>query len=149
MKKSTALTSLFKATTIVILSVLVALSACDPKKDPSPKEAALQRLISGPWVLNTLTIDNVDQTSQFSGLTLSFTATNYSTTNGKAPVWPSSGTWAFKDDTGKSIVRDGSLDVTVSELIQNTLEVTFTMSTTYGGGRVSSLGGNYKCRFTK
>lgn len=128
--------------TLVLALAIIAISSCSPKKnDPSPKDVAKGFLTFGTWKLDNLQVDNVDQTSLFTGMMLSFAAGSYTTTNGKAPEWPASGTWLFTDDKGKSINRDGGLMISIDQLTQSTLVLSFAWTSTYTGGRVSSIGG--------
>lgn len=84
---------------LVVVSLLL-VAGCK-KDDPQPETERIQKLLaSGTWQVESVLVNETDQTSTFSGLTLSFTPTTYSTTNGDV-VWPASGTWAFVDATAK------------------------------------------------
>ncbi|PIB35902.1 hypothetical protein BFP72_11115 [Reichenbachiella sp. 5M10] len=50
---------------------------------------------------------------------------SYTTTNSKnTDVWPASGTWAFKDETGTVIVRDNTTDIDIT-VTETTLKMSF------------------------
>lgn len=119
------------------------------KKDPSPTEQASAILNSGLWKMKTVLVDGVDQTNIYKGLTITFTSSAYTTTNG-GQVWPASGTWIFSDNTGKAITRSDGLPVTLPSADNNTLVLKLTWSkTTFGPGRASSLKGDNVFTFGK
>ena len=134
--------------TIISISALSILSGCKPD-DPSATQVAQKKLTAGVWQINQVTVDGVDQTSLFTGMTLQFTSSQYSTTNAD-PVWATSGTWTFSDKTGKIITRDDGIQLTITSLTKT--ELTFSMpwdETTYGGGRKRSLAGPHVFKFRK
>ncbi len=93
--------------------------------------------------------NGVDKTSLYTGMTLSFTATNYTTTKG-APVWVASGTWAFSGNDGKIITRDDQIDVSIDQIADSQLVLSLTWNkTTLGGGRVESISGKHVYTFVK
>jgi hypothetical protein len=82
-------------------------------------------------------------------MTLKFTATNYTTTNGGV-VWPASGTWTFTDDTAKKIRRNDNLEITLTEITDASLKLTLSWTAgTFGLGRVSSVAGIHSFNFVK
>lgn len=133
---------------IVSITTVILLSSCGGS-DPSPQEVKLKKLIAHGWTLSSVTVDGVDKTSLFSGMTLSFTKTNYTTTNG-AIVWPSSGTWEFVDSKGTTIIRNDDLEITITEITGTTLKLSLVWSsTTYGPGRATSVAGNHVFSFVE
>lgn len=135
---------------IMLLIVgLGTLNSCK-KDDPQPEtERVQQLLVSGNWQIQSVLVNETDQTASFSGLTLSFTATNYSTTNGKI-VWPASGTWKFSDNSATKITRDNSLEISLIEVTPTSLRMSFiNPTTTIGTGRLSSTSGEHEFHFTK
>lgn len=133
----------------VILSLLVLSSCGGGGSTPSATEVTTNQLKANTWRISTVTVDGVDQTTLFTGMTLSFTATDYTTTNGKA-VWPASGTWSFIDNTAKKIKRSDNLEVTIAEVSSTTLKLSLNWATgTLGTGRVESVAGNHVFSFVK
>jgi hypothetical protein len=138
---------------IILLSILsigslFSSSGCKPD-DPSATQVALNKLKSGVWRIDQVYVDGADRTSLFTGMTLQFTSTTYSTTNGD-PVWAASGTWTFTDKTGNLITRDDGVQLTISSLTKSAL--TFSMQwdeTTYGSGRKRSVAGPHTFEFVK
>lgn len=120
------------------------------KKDPSPTEQASAILTSGFWKMKTVLVDGVDQTNIYKGLTITFTSSAYTTTNG-GQVWPASGTWIFSDNTGKAIIRSDGLPISIpSSTDNNTLILKLSWAkTTFGPGRASSLKGENVFTFGK
>src|SRR3979490_1519167 len=79
--------------------LVVQFTGCGGKKnDPTPtaQDVVKAKLTAKNWTMQTVTVDGVDKTSVYAGLTIKFTETGYSTSHGGA-VWPSSGTWTFAD----------------------------------------------------
>lgn len=144
---------MYKLIAIVILSILVIqISGCKSKDDnptPSATDAVKAKLTAAnPWNIQTATVDGVDQTALYKGLTLTFTATGFTSTNG-GTVWPASGTWLFNNTEGTSIKRDDGLIIAI-EVTDTTLKLSYTLAnTTLGGGRVESLKGAQVLTFTK
>jgi len=126
---------------IIILFVLAFLTGCGSGDSPSAKEVITNMLTAHSWKLSSVTVDGIDQTSLFNNMTLSFTATSFTTTNGGL-VWPASGTWTFKDEEGKIIVRGDGLEVNLIEVKDDSLNMSLTWNkNTFGPGRVGSIAG--------
>jgi len=140
------ITTLFVA---ISVSGLVLFSGCK-KDDPQPETDRVKGLLlANAWRIQTVSIDATDQTTLFTGLTLSFNNTNYNTTNGGV-VWPASGTWSFSDNTGKKILRSDGQEITVTEVTPTNLKLSLTRAKgTLAPGRVSSLAGNHVFSFIK
>lgn len=139
----------FSAATLALMLALPFAQGCkSASKDPSPADAMKSILTSGTWQLQSATVDNVDRTSVYTGLTLAFTATSFTTTNGRV-VWPASGTWKFSDDTGKSITLDDALPVSVGEATTSKLILSLSWSKTTFGGRAQSVNGAHVFTFGK
>jgi hypothetical protein len=134
---------------VISVSSLVLFSGCK-KDDPQPETDRVKGLlIANSWRIQTVSVDATDQTTLFTGLTLSFTNTNYNTTNGGV-VWPASGTWSFSDNTGKKILRSDGQEITVTEVTATNLKLSLTRAKgTLAPGRVSSVAGNHVFTFIK
>jgi hypothetical protein len=126
------------AATFVMLSVL----SCGKSSttDPSPSDQMKAILTSGTWKLQTVLVDGADKTSTYTGLTLNFTGTSYSSTNGRV-IWPAGGGWQFADETGTHITRDDGLPVAIGDASASKLVLTLTWTKTTLGGRGGSLKG--------
>jgi hypothetical protein len=134
----------------IILAASLCLFAVSCGKDsPSVSDTNKKILTTTTWNLQTLTVDGVDKTKLYTGMTLSFDATTYTTAHGQ-PVWPLSGTWTFTDDSGKNILRDGAVAVVVESITADELVLSLTWdSTTFGAGRTASVAGNHIYTFIK
>lgn len=140
------LTALVSLTLLAVITQLTSCGGSDPA--PSAQDQVKSKMVSGLWKIQTVTVDGVDKTSVYPGLTLQFTATAYTSANGK-PVWPTSGTWEFTSTDGTTIKRDDNIEVTV-EATTTTLKLTLNWPTnTLGGGRVESVKGINVFTFTK
>jgi hypothetical protein len=98
----------------ILLSILL-LASCGSDSSPSASEVTTKQLTSSGWKISSVQVDGTDQTALFTNMTLSFTATNYTTTKGGV-VWPASGTWSFVDNTAKKIKRNDNVEVTIVEI---------------------------------
>lgn len=130
--------------------LLVVLTNCggdDSEQSETDRvEAALR---SGTWKVETVSVDDVDQTALYEHLTLTFTKTAYTTTNG-ANVWPASGGWNFTDDSATTILRDDGVVITVAEATTTKLVLSFDWATTtIGPGRTASTEGEHVFTFRK
>src|SRR6188768_2983290 len=114
---------------------LFTISGCKKANEgPSVQEVNKVLLASGTWKINNVKVDGVDQTSQFSGMTLQFQAGSYTTVNGE-PVWPTSGSWTFVDENAMTVRRNDDIVVTISTLSEGSLVLELNWSkTTLGHG---------------
>ncbi len=140
-------------TSVVIMTLFLQLVGCGGKgSDPAPvsaQDAVKAKLTAATkWNLQTAQVDGVDKTSTYSGLSVTFASTSYTTTNGKG-LWPASGTWSFVDTDGKSIKRNDGTEMAV-EVTDTSLKLSFSWTkATVGGGRVESIAGQHVLSFTK
>lgn len=141
--------STFLFTAATIISALL-VTSCKKSDDPQPETTRIKGLLkANAWRIQNVTVDATDQTELFTGLTLSFTDTNYTTTNGSV-VWPASGTWNFTDGTAKKVLRSDDVEVTIVEVTDSSLKLSLTWDTgTIGSGRALSVGGNHVFSFVK
>ena len=134
---------------IVLLSI--SLSSCkdDETPQPSAKDIATEKLTAATWKMTKVTVDGVDQTSVYKDLTLTFTNTNYSSTNGKV-IWPASGSWLFDNDQATSIKRNDGLVMSVENLTDTALRLGLEWETTsIGTGRVLAIKAKHVFEFGK
>ncbi len=132
---------------LILLGTFVYMTACK-KKDPSPQDVVKTNLIGPLWKIKTVTVDGVDYTNSYLGMSIIFTATSYTTTNGGV-VWPSPGTWQFTSSDGSKMVRGDGKEVSIT-VTATQLDLSLNWpATTFAGGRSNSLKGNHKFTFTK
>ena len=139
---------------LVMLVVIVQLMSCGgSKSDPTPATPSAQddvktKLTANNWNMQSVSVDGVDKSSLYNGLTIKFSGTTFTVTNG-GPVWPASGSWSFTADDGTKIKRDDGIEVLV-EATATTLKLTLTWTkTTLGSGRVESVKGQNVFTFVK
>lgn len=127
---------------------MVVLSSCGGD-GPSASAVMTKKLIAHPWNLSSATVDGVDKTSTYTGLSITFSKTNYTATNG-APIWPTSGTWEFTDKKASGFIRNDDLVVEILEATSTSLKLSFSWdATTFEPGRTKSVGGNHVFTFTE
>lgn len=133
----------------ITVLILILFAGCKGD-DPQPEAQRVRKLLSsGTWQIENVRVDETDQTSFFSGLTLSFTKDSYSTTNGKA-AWPANGTWQFIDATAGRIIRDDDVEVTLLEVTKTSLKMSLTSSSiSIGSGKENGLAGAHEFHFIK
>ena len=138
-------------TFIALLAIVFAfafLSGCKGD-DPSASEVMTKMLTANTWKISSVTVSGTDQTLLFTNMTLAFTATNFSTTNGGI-VWPASGTWEFTDNTATSVKRSDDLEIDITETTATSLKLSLTWAEgTFGPGRISSVAGVHVFSFVK
>jgi hypothetical protein len=132
------------------------LSGCD-KKDPMTTAEVNAKILEGTttstWNISSVTVDDTDQTSLFPGMKISFFTScgcndfTYTVVNG-LPVWPLTGKWNFSDD-GKLIKRDDGVEVTIDEISDNKLVLSFGWTKNTYGGRVNSIKGHHVFTLTR
>lgn len=132
-----------------ILGFLLTVGCSNNKPTLSSVDITTKQLINvGAWKVSGVSEDGVDKTAQYVNFTLTFTATSYSTTHG-TPVWPTSGTWKFDDATAKSFSRDDGIDVTIENITESSLRLSFKWNQTTLGGKLSSISGKIVFSLTK
>jgi hypothetical protein len=135
----------------LVIAVVIVLASCKGKnnnEDPQPTavETALKQL-TGKWTLQSLTIDGVAST-EFSGLTITFNAPRYSSSNGE-PVWPSTGMFEFTDETATALIRNDKTTVDIVELDDTHLTLSLNWSQSIEVGRSNAIGGKHVFVMTK
>lgn len=129
---------IFSAVAVV---TLVTLSGCGEEPSLSAVEQTLTKMMAKTWTVQNVNISGVDATQSYATMTLKFTETAYTATNGGV-VWPASGTWQFTDVTATKVNRNDGLEVTIVEASEAVLKLSFTWTkTTFGGGRSQSVAG--------
>lgn len=130
---------------IIVISLLI--TACGGSDKENEKDRTNRLLKSTTWNLSRVTVDGVDKTSDYAGMTLKISEGSYTSTNGE-PVWPTSGVWKLVDS--KTAERDGSETVRMDVLSETTLTLSLDwQKTTFGPGRISSIQGAYSFEFIK
>jgi hypothetical protein len=134
---------------IALTSLAINFSGCSDDKKISRQEEVTAALTSGTWKVNTVAVGGVDKTSTYKDLSLTFTGTSFTSTNGGV-IWPASGTFTFTDANASSIKRNDNLEVQIQEATTASLKLGLTWTkTTLGSGRVESTSGQHVFSFTK
>ena len=130
----------------ILLISLLLIQSCGPDEPQTPEaiELAFQKP-SGEWTLGQtgkIVLDGIDVSANYPGFSLSFTNGTYNTNNA-ADLLPSTGTWEWADQEARSVLLDGTLEVTLTVLTET--RFTFTFDHTTGINRPVRAGynGNY------
>ena len=130
------------------IAALGFMSSCGGGGGGPEKPDVAAMLKSGQWKVQTVTVGGANQISLFTGLTVTFSASSFSASNG-GPVWPSSGTWTL-NTAGTIITRGDGLTVTIDNISETSLKVSLDWDqTTLGGGRIESIEGSHVFTFGK
>ena len=141
--------------TAIILTCFLSFISC--KNDDSPSVTEVERVknlligntsIGTQWNVASVTVDGIDYTDEFVGLTLTFSEGSVTSTNGKA-VFDSSDSWAFTDESA-SIISTGStgLQITIQNISNNSLVLSFILDEDVYG-RSEAVAGENVFTFTR
>ena len=143
----------FKVTTLLLCLSLITYTSCtDPIVKPPELTAAevTTALLKGSaWVMSGVKVDDV-VLDLYKNLNISFTAdadgTNgkYTSVNGGA-IWPATGTWAYKNEEAKVMIRDDGLEIGIDAITEKTMTISFTRTgdTVFEGGRSAAVSGKH------
>lgn len=139
---------------VTLVLTLGLLTGCeDDDPDPVNSDAEVQRvfdlLSASSWNVSSVSVDDLDFTSTYAGLQLSFGEGTYTSVNGGA-IFSSNGAWAFTDSSAEMIMLDGETALDVIEISETTLVIGLNWSeNTIGTGRTESVSGTYVFSFSK
>jgi hypothetical protein len=141
------LTALIKAS---LLCLLLVMASCGGDEPSQPETERIRELLTnGLWSIQSVRVDNTDQTTLYQNLSLAFSDGNFTAIAG-GTVWPTSGTWSFTDDTAKTILRSDGVTITLEELTSDRLVLNLDWDvTTIGAGKSESIQGAHVFTFTK
>ncbi|MEQ8924224.1 MAG: hypothetical protein RLO81_00340 [Fulvivirga sp.] len=134
---------------LVILFSFFAYMGCDSgSDDPSISETErVKNLLIGDassgtvWNLQSVNVGEVDYTDEFSGLSLTFSDGGVTAENGRA-VFESTDSWSFNDESATSFTTGFGLDVTIQEITQSRLEISFILDESIYGRKNAVAGEN-------
>ena len=130
-----------------VVMILATFAACN-KNSPTASEETLSKL-TGTWHVSTVTVDGVDATDLFQNMTVTFSKTDVTASNGGV-VWPALETWTFFEGNEKVIQRADNVNMTIETLSNTKLTLSLLWSkTTYGPGRSNSISGKHVFEFSK
>lgn len=134
--------------TAILCTGILFISSCGGDGDPDPgtnqnkQEEVTALLVGKTWKVQSVSVDGVDRSSMFTGMTIAFTNTGFTVTNA-GPVWPATGTWTYTDAEANFIKRSDNLEVQVAATA-STLTLTLTWTrTTLGPGKAESVAGKH------
>jgi len=136
---------------LFVTSLLLTFMSCK-KDDPDPPPVTDVQFdkLSKTWKINTVSLDGVDKTSDYTGFQLTFSGTkgtppfNYAT-SGRPTLspWKASGTWDFGAAPETQIIRDKGTADELSVTYAVT-EATLTVSFTFNGAGYTARTGVVK-----
>jgi hypothetical protein len=133
---------------LLFFCLTILLSHCDGSDPESEEQRTRKLLTGGTWKINSVTVGGVNKNDLFADLTITFSGSEYTATNGE-PVWPQTGTWNFTDNA-KTITRNDDVRVSLDNVTETELTLSLTWTkTTLAGGRIHSVAGEHVFSFTK
>ena len=149
--KNISISLRFSKLFILVLSAALFFSSCDENDEPklTKAEEVTALLISGTWKVGSALVDGIDRSSVYTGLSISFTSSGFTTING-GKIFPPSGSWEFTSDDATAIERNDGLVIDIISISESQLKLGFTWTNgTIGTGRVASVSGDHVLTFGK
>ncbi|GAB5526055.1 MAG: hypothetical protein Roseis2KO_39270 [Roseivirga sp.] len=135
-----------KTSQLCFLVIIALACSCGGDDGPTPLEERLRDL-TATWSVSSVSNDNTDVTSQFSGFNLTVSGDKtYSTTNGGNP-WPASGTFDIASENLDLFRRDDNVDISIVNITETQLTLSFNMSSVRG--TASGITGSFTFNLTK
>ena len=137
--------------TLVFGLLFLTYSSCkgpEPVVEPTPVEVTTALLIGPAWVVQSVKVDDV-ALDLYKSLNVSFTADGkYTSVNGGA-IWSASGTWKFKDETAKVMIREDGLEIAIDAITEKAMTISFTRTgdIVYEVGRNEAVSGKHVFTF--
>jgi len=130
-------------TTFLIAIMAICIACGGDHNEPSEEDIFMSKLCQ-TWNTNAVTVDGLDVTNDFAGMTITFDADNhYTTTHAVPPIWPASGTFTLqKSGSAYEITRDDGTGITILELTDKS--ITFSFQYTHAGARINNVSGKYQ-----
>ena len=136
----------------LLILLVMFLGSCGEEIVPPTAEEQNTALLVGTgsaaktWKVQSVTVDGVDKSSLFAGMTIKFTEGNVTVTNGGV-VWPATGTWTFNTSEAKSIKLGNGTEIEL-EVSETVLKLTLSWTrNTFSPGKVSSVAGRHVFTF--
>ena len=142
--------------TMLLVVTLGFTSGCDDDDDPgTPVDSTevtrvFNLLSSSEWQVSEVLVDDLDLSSIYPGLSLTYDEGTYTSENG-GRIIESSGTWVFTSTSAEQILLDNEVEMDVLEISESSLVIglVWTQNTLGLGGRSESVSGNHVFTFTK
>jgi len=134
---------------LTLLGLLTFTSCGKDDTPPTPQVDPEQEIVDGlnkSWTITSVTLDNVDVTGDWNGFTLTFNGTKeYTATALSAEsilVWPASGSYTFPNATNANLIlRNDDIQITISNMTDTTVTLSFTILGRTGGRKEGLIGG--------
>ena len=126
---------------------MFSLLGCGGGDEPETAQQIASKKLPGSWKLSggSIKVDGKDESNQYPGFTLSFTKTDYTTSNG-GKLFKASGIWNWKDGKTDKLITLGKKEITITELTESKLAFTFTFA---GASEAAGIVGSYVVTLTK
>ena len=133
---------------LVLLVSLITFTSCDDDDSPSITEVErVTNLLVGSsaigttWTIQSVDVDGIDYTAEFTDLALEFSASGFTSTNGREVFGPTD-SWSFDSDEATSFTTGSGLPITIIEITEKSLTLRFTLEESiFGPGRKEAVAG--------
>lgn len=134
----------------IMITSIAALSSCGGDDSPVPVVDPTLEIIEGlskTWSVTSVTLDNSDETTDWSGFTLNFDLSKGFTASDLSDesvlVWPTSGSYSFPNANNANIIlRSDGVQITIEDLTETSARLVFNI-TGRSGGRINGLVGEW------
>ena len=135
--------------TPILLVSIILISACGGGEDKETTEEVFMKQITGAWQLRNADFDGKDVSSSFPGMTLTINKNKtMSVQNATPPMWKASSSFTLLGSGNDFILnRNDGLIITVSQVSETKLVLTFLYDADAMGGRTSSVTGGFTFEF--
>lgn len=141
--------------TAILLTGFLSFVSCKSDDDPAVVETErVKGLLVGnasigtQWNISTVMVNDIDYTSEFTGLTLTFSDGSVTAVNGKA-VFDPSDSWSFTDESATVFTTGATgLQITIQNITNNSLILSFILDESIYG-RSEAVAGENVFTFTR
>ena len=134
--------------TPILLVSIILISACGGGEDKETAEEVFMKQITGAWQLRNADFDGKDVSSSFPGMTLTINKNKtMSVQNDTPPMWKASSFTLLESGNDFILNRNDGLIITVSQVSETKLVLTFLYDADAMGGRTSSVTGGFTFEF--
>jgi len=142
---------------VLTLITLFTFASCNDD-DEAPAVTEVERVtslligsgtIGTTWSIQSVDVDGVDYSDEFTDLTLEFSESGITSTNGRE-VFGATDSWRFDSDAATSLTTGSQLEIAIAEISENSLILRFTLDeSVFGPGRQEAVAGENTFTFNR
>ena len=135
---------------IILVTGIGSIVGCKKKSDPTPVDPKQEIInnLTNTWSVSGVTMDGQDVSADWTDFALTIDLEqNYAATDLSAEsvlIWPVIGSYTFPNtDNSNVVLRNDGVQITISNLTVNSVQLSFQISGRNNGGRTEGLLGNW------